>query len=523
MAAVISDRIQPAISKDEFLRTRVSVATVKDDDECPICKGIYAEVNGLHIANESPVELRGCKHVLGRACLERIVNGNAVSRNRCPMCRDELFILTAEEQHEAFLRRMAEEEDEEDPDLEDDFSDEPEGSHSEASEGATLLASTTYRGPHVLESLRNILNNAGPGFPSNLEISIGGMAPSMRQRGGRPMEHPMPPPSSTTPDAPQRAAPLRHFDIDNFPGQSSALITTITSSLQNLPPEVENEPSPTTPFRSHGSLTSHQTLVQEPQTSSSSPTMSPHAQAIAAADAQGLGYLARALDTATPNDRDALTPAVLALDNIECPPREAFRSALARLPFQYRRTVELAYDNAQASRDARAARGGISRGAAVFPRRHVTSEGRVAQQGYSGPYARPLMAGLRAPLRHSYRQLEVPLAVSTDDPPSQRFEGESPPSLESPRVTSAHPRYHIPGLPRLPYPTPLGLGLTPRPSGEPTRPLRSLGEITNEIAALHQQGRDSNNGNAEERLAQITESLGRLGEDMRRWMRGGRM
>lgn len=374
MANINSDQVPPASNKDEFLSTRVRVALVEDDDECPICKGVYAEANESGVPHESPVELQGCKHVLGRARLERIINGNAESRNRCPLCRDVLFVLTEEERREAFHQRLAEEDDEEDTNEEDEFDDESGDGDSDASEVENLIAQRTDSQERIIERLRYALEHAGPDFAASLERALGGVVDRTGARRDLPAEVPMSTPSSTAPGAARDEAGI-------FQEHSSASAAAATGLAPDLPAS---------------------TLASQ------------------------LEYL-----------RSAPWPEV----------RPGTQNLVPHL---------------------------------INPR-----------NGRANDSAESLLT-----------------QSSNPNYPNQ-----------APRTTAIYPLHHLTPGHTLPYLYPPGLDLPPRPLGQPPRPVRSLGELTREIAALHRQGRYGTNGDAEQRLAWITERLERLEEDMRRLMR----
>lgn len=75
-----------------------------NDHECAICQEMCRP--GGHCA----FQFKRCGHIFGLDCIEQLVNGNTASRNRCPLCRDELFVISAEELEEAELGRLADEE-----------------------------------------------------------------------------------------------------------------------------------------------------------------------------------------------------------------------------------------------------------------------------------------------------------------------------------------------------------------------------------------------------------------------------
>lgn len=111
----------PAGNKTEFIiRGLENLGAFTDrrsdeDGECSICKECY------QVWPHFAVRIKSCRHVFGRACLIRHVASNVATRNRCPLCRTELFVLSAAEVLSDRISRRAEEwEDNHDDDNNDD-------------------------------------------------------------------------------------------------------------------------------------------------------------------------------------------------------------------------------------------------------------------------------------------------------------------------------------------------------------------------------------------------------------------
>lgn len=114
----------PASNKTEFIiRGLENLGAFTDrrsdeDGECSICKECY------QVWPHFAVRIKSCRHVFGRGCLLRHVASNAAMRDRCPLCRTELFVLSAAEVlSDRISRRAGEREDDNDDDDDDDDSE----------------------------------------------------------------------------------------------------------------------------------------------------------------------------------------------------------------------------------------------------------------------------------------------------------------------------------------------------------------------------------------------------------------
>lgn len=89
--------MEPAKDKNEFTRTHLlPVSHGSDGDrECPICADSYVDPILENFQNKVPVRIANCGHVFCHSCLLRMIESDAESRNRCPLCRTVLFHLTA--------------------------------------------------------------------------------------------------------------------------------------------------------------------------------------------------------------------------------------------------------------------------------------------------------------------------------------------------------------------------------------------------------------------------------------------
>jgi hypothetical protein len=68
------------------------------DQECAICRVFYADPPTTHVHPDFPssgkeyaCQVRACKHIFGRRCLERHIRGIMPWSHTCPTCRKELF------------------------------------------------------------------------------------------------------------------------------------------------------------------------------------------------------------------------------------------------------------------------------------------------------------------------------------------------------------------------------------------------------------------------------------------------